>query len=577
YLRSLERLGVQATVQAIGPYNKSLRVTSRWLPFEGAVFEDATDAVERAAREHLGSLVVKHERALKSDRYLWGPAAEGVRTGAGASKAAFQHMSGLLRHVTFTSGRDPADGVEFDGTVPVVEAAAYAPRAQRLGVGAGDALEASSIVRGEGLVRVRVTALFVENDRTEEYWLGTPSLFLEPGAPVEGEEEPLLLFVGEEAMFRGVGPQNRGIPATGWWFVHTDAGLLREMSPAAIVKAVEAFEDSVSLGLPRPTVATQLSPAFKAFQQRLLYARVPMVLIAALTLGVVAYYLAMVAGMLAERRGDEASMLRARGMSAGQMLRTSAVEAVWTIGLPVLGAPFLAALAVAQLGRLPAYRGITAGGTLPVTLSWEAFAWAAGAGAAAFAVLAVPAVLRARMGPAAARQAAARPERSPFFQRYYIDAVVLALGGLVWWELDTRGSLVASSAGGERAVDLTLVFAPALFLVGVALLFLRAFPLLLRAPTWAAGRLGAAWTTLGFWRLARSPFWYSWPVLLLVLSAGLAVLAGTAASTLERSSAERISYATATDLHVALGVLSRSGAAEQLARVRAVEGVLEAA
>jgi len=577
YLRTLERLGVAATLDAIGLYNKNVRVTSPWLPFERPVFEQATDAVERAAYEHLGGLVVAQERALKSDRYFWGPSEEGLRTAAEASKAAFQYLSNLRRHVTFTAGAPPRDGVEFEDGVPVIEAAVYGPRAGHLGVSAGDVLDASSIIRGEGLLRARVSGIFVENDRADEYWLDTGSLFLEPDASVQGEEQPLLLFVGEEAMFRGAGSQSPGIPAAAWWFAYTDAERLREMPAAAIVRSVEAFEASVALELPRPTVVTQLDPAFRAFQKRLLFARVPMFLLAALTLAVVAYYLVMVAGMLAERRAEEASMLRVRGVSAVQILRMSGWEAVWVIALPALAAPFLAAGAIAQLGRLAAYREITAGGTLPVTLSWEAFVWTAATGAAAFGVLAVPALLRARLGPAAARQAAARPDRPPFFQRYFIDAIVLILGGLVWWEMETRGSLVTSGAGGEQAVDLTLLFAPAVFLAGVALIFLRLFPLLLRVAAWAAGRLGGAWATLGFWRLARSPFRYAWPVLLLVLSGGLAVLAGTMASTLERSAAERISYLTAADLHVATGPVSSVTAAERLAQVRAVDGVLEIA
>jgi len=577
YLRCLERVGVAATIDAIGLYNKNIRVTSRWLPFERSVFEDATGAVERAADEHLGGLVLAQESALKSGHHFWGPSEEDLRTGAEASKAAFQCLTNLHRHVTFTAGAPPRDGVEFEGVVPVVEAAAYGPRAALLGVSAGDVLDASSIIRGEGLVRLRVSGMFVENDRTDEYWLGTPDLFLDPGTSVTGEEHPLQLFVGREAMFRGVASQSPGIPATAWWFAYTDAERLREMPAEAIVRSVDAFESALTLELPRPTVITQLDPALRAFQKRLLFARVPMFLIAALTLAVVTYYLVMVAGTLAERRADGASMLRARGISAVQVLRTSAWEALWVIGLPALVAPFLALGAIAQMGRLAAYREITAGGTLPVTLSWEAFAWAGVTGTAAFVVLTLPGLLRARVGPAAARLAAARPDRPPFFQRYFIDAVILILGGLVWWELETRGSLMASSASGGQAVDLTLLFAPAVLLIGVALVFLRLFPLLVRVAGWAAGRLGAAWVTLGFWHLARSPFWYAWPVLLLVLSGGLAVLAGTMASTLERSAVERISYLTAADLRVAGGPLSRGAAAERLAQVRAVEGVLEIA
>ncbi|MDP6495659.1 MAG: hypothetical protein QGI09_09660, partial [Dehalococcoidia bacterium] len=68
----------------------------------------------------------------------------------------------------------------------------------------------------------------------------------------------------------------------------------------------------------------------------------------------------------------------------------------------------------------------------------------------------------------------------PFFQRYYIDAALLALGGLVFWELHSRGGIVSGGFFKDVEVNETLLLAPILFLIAIALVFLRLFPLFVR-------------------------------------------------------------------------------------------------
>ena len=57
---------------------------------------------------------------------------------------------------------------------------------------------------------------------------------------------------------------------------------------------------------------------------------------------------------------------------------------------------------------------------------------------------------------------------------------LLAIGGLAFWELHSRGQLVTGGLLKDVEVNETLLLAPVMFLVMVALVFVRCFPIFVR-------------------------------------------------------------------------------------------------
>ena len=48
----------------------------------------------------------------------------------------------------------------------------------------------------------------------------------------------------------------------------------------------------------------------------------------------------------------------------------------------------------------------------------------------------------ARHGIVEARQSGARPPTASFLHRYYLDILLLALIGLLWWQIQSRGTFL---------------------------------------------------------------------------------------------------------------------------------------
>jgi ABC-type lipoprotein release transport system permease subunit len=194
----------------------------------------------------------------------------------------------------------------------------------------------------------------------------------------------------------------------------------------------------------------------------------------------VLFYLSMMVSYLVQSRERDTALLRSRGVGTLQLLRVYALEGLVMTVVAVALAPFLALGGVALAGKLPYFSGTTGGGLLPVNLSATPFLGALGVGLLCLAIFVIPGALGARGGLLLYKLRSSRPPTVPFFHRYYLDVALISIGGLVFWELRSRGHIISGGLFKDLQVNETLLLAPVLFLIVVALVFLRFFPLVVR-------------------------------------------------------------------------------------------------
>jgi len=562
YLRSLERVGMADVVDTLGRYNKNLSVISSWIPLESAAIEEADAHVDSAVNDTLLPLIQSRSTRIKSRAHFWGLNDAEIARGEFVSRAYFHELEGMFDEVTYVEGRPPNTNLRTDENGDMIlEVAVYEKRSSRIRHGdvledlnIGDIISATSISRGAGVVKGEIVGKFIENEPRGEFWLGSPAAILEPVPPTlfGGREIPIVLFTAEGAIAPGVGPSNAGLPMNYMRVLFTDPEQIALIKSAVLVSAIDHFEQVVTDEIPRATALVGARASTRRMSTKMLFLRLPALLLATLGVAVVGYYLFLVSGLIAQRRVLETAMLRSRGLSTFQVLRVQVIESVVTVALPAAVAPLVAAAAIGLAGRLPVFQSLTDGQNLPVELSPMAWAWAAVVSLIAFLIVLAPTLAVARSGLAEVDRSRARPDRPPVFQRLYFDLRLAIRGGLFLWEITTRG-IAATDREGEIVTDPTLLFAPVMLLISVALLTLRAFPLITKAGSWLTTRFTSASAAVGFWRLSRSPDWYAWPVLLIILGVGLGVMVGTLGSTLERSSREQIFYDNGTNFRIQPG------------------------
>lgn len=167
------------------------------------------------------------------------------------------------------------------------------------------------------------------------------------------------------------------------------------------------------------------------------------------------------------RRRHEQALLRTRGATTSQILRLEGLEALVA---GVLGSVLGGALAyLAAAVFVPQVQIFSA-----ATLVWLFAAVAVGLALAAVAVL-VPAWRTSRGSTVVRARTVVGRQRAPFWQRLYLDAILLVVAGVMFWRTASTGYQLVLAPEGvpQTAVSYEAFLAPLGLWLGVALLTMR--------------------------------------------------------------------------------------------------------
>jgi putative ABC transport system permease protein len=322
-------------------------------------------------------------------------------------------------------------------------------------------------------------------------------------------------------------------------------------------------------------VGDNLGAALGAAREDALYAQVLF-----LFLGVPGAVLAgvltiMIANSGAARRRGEQALLRARGATARQLLRLTAVEALVT-GL----AGVLAGLALAAVvGRL-AFGSASFGATGGTAVAWAVAAAVAGLVIAAAAVLAPAWRDQRALTVAAARRVVGRPNRM-WWLRYGVDIWLLLGSAAVFYVTSRSGYQLVLAPEGLPTLSVSYwAFAgPALFWAGAGLLSWRLTDLLLsrgrRMLVWLATPLAGSLSGTVAASLSRQRRMLTRTVTLLMLAIVFAASTATFDATYRQQARVDALLTNGADVTVteSPGADSAPSLAQPIARVPGVSSV----
>ena len=296
-----------------------------------------------------------------------------------------------------------------------------------------------------------------------------------------------------------------------------------------------------------PRVTTALPDLLDGVARSVLVTRGGILLLTIQFAVLAGYAVVLVAGMLVERRRSEIALIRSRGAGGAHLVVMAVIEAVMLAVPAAVVAPFLALGVVAVLGMVGPTAGV--GLTDGASIGTTAIVVSGLAALASVIALTLPTLLVAA-SPAGARASSGRSARTTVAQRLGLDLAFVAVAAVALWQLRLYGAPLTRNARGTLGLDPLLVAAPAIGLVGGAVLALRIVPrvaelgerLLIRGR----GLVGA----LGGRQLARRPLRYTRAALLLMLASGLGTLAAAHAATWSRSQADQAAFQAMADVRV---------------------------
>ena len=548
YRNALRELGVDVDLSRLEPTELDITISSSTHAFA----PDAFGVREERIQERLGRidefLTGTSQRAVSSTFFLTAPGGT-PSDEPDRERSNLQYITQLTPHINIEAGRLPTAETGLTAQeAPLIEVAIGSRAAQRFGVGLGDTFALHPFWRDDlPPVGVSVVGVLSQVDPADVFWGRRTDQFF-----VDTQNWDTYLFFAAEETLREVLPAfiadlDGRIDDLAYFNLDAiDAG---DAEPLA--SSLRALDRAVEGSVDRSRVETEMPSALAAFTEKEFFAQVPLLVMTLQIVAIVLYYLVMVAAMLVDRQAGEVALLKSRGAGANHILGIYGVEGFLLAALGFVLGPLLALGAVAVLGLTPAFDGLSGGELLDVRLTPTVYAWAGLGAVLSFFALLIPAIRAGRRSIIQYKQSLSRPDTASAFHRYYLDLVIVVLAALLFFQLQNSDSLVTEELFGDLNYDPLLLLAPAVFLVTVAVVFLRLFPLLLRAVDAGAARFSGTAVQLGIWQLMRAPLGHSRLVLLLLLATAIGMFAATFGSTLDRSFDDRAAYLAGAPLRLA--------------------------
>jgi putative ABC transport system permease protein len=453
-------------------------------------------------------------------------------------------VSNLKEHVTIKEGVFPAATAgPVGGPIDVLMAE---PLATSLGLQVGETYitygEKTGPSGGNVQIPVRVAGIWVPTDPTEEFWFYNTQVLSD------------VLFVPEATFESQVTPRLKTPVYTALWYMVMDGSAVRSADALPLLSRITSVRQQAFALLANTTLDVSPTEALFKYQQSsglltiLLYAfSIPII-------ALILVFIGLVVGLTVGQQRNEIAILRSRGGTTFQVVGIAAMESLILGAVAVaLGWPASEVFA-RTIGRAQSFLNFSADTTLKVQMSPSILRFGFIIAGVALITQMAPTLGAARHTIITYKQERARAGRSPWWQRAWLDVLLLIPSAYGLFLLRQQGSLVVPGTKGNLPNDPfqnpLLFLIPALGVFALTLLLLRILPILMKFIVWLASKTKSVGLLMAARHLARTPGYYSAPLVLLVLTLSLSAFTASLATTLDNHLYDQTYYKVGGDMQL---------------------------
>lgn len=448
---------------------------------------------------------------------------------------ALTSWSELNQHVEWSIGQMASDQVQSG----ILEAVVLDEALYRNDLHIGDVFNYSvSGAGGSQLLKVKIVGSFKPKNETDAYWF-------------QGLEGLLNSLIISDDVFMKTLLTEKKIPLQlANWYYAFDLRDIQTSQLSPLDHRLERLDINLFQKLKNTKVDVSFKPMLAEFKAQSLQMQILLFTLAAPMIAMVFYYIVMNARQSLDRQRGVIATLRSRGGSTKQIIGIYFLEGLLLGIIALVVGPFMGWFMAKSIGSSSGFLTFVDRKSIPVSFTKEALLYGGLAVLIAIMASVIPAILFAKASIVNYKQLLARSDRSPLWQRWFIDIVLLGVVGYGFYLFDQRQVLSVQTGltTDQLQVHPLLFFVPALSIFALGLFFLRVFPWLLRFFGWLGRRFLPVPLYLTLVQLSRSAKAYYPLMLLLILTLGLGVYNSSAARTIDLNSTERTLYQYGTDV-----------------------------
>lgn len=460
---------------------------------------------------------------------------------------SYGFVNGLEDHITLIEGKFPAPADKSADSV--VETLVSEPLATELGIQVGETYMTFTRRKVENVeettqIPLRVVGIWRATDLKDPFWFYKPDAFNE------------VLLVPQETFMDRIEPYMKDAVYLVVWYLVLDGSNVHAADALPLYSRIVSIQQRSSGLLPGMGLEVSPQQALQNYYQASSLLTLLLYIFSIPVLVLILTFVNLVIDLAVGRKHNEIAVLRSRGATVAQVIGMALVEGLLLGALAlIIGLPLGEAIA-RLMGQTRSFLDFSAAMDLRVGIT--EFTVQVGLIAVAVAVVAqvLPTIGAARHTIVTYKQERARSLRLPWWQRVWLDFLLLIPAVYGTYILQKQGSVVMP--GSETGVinndpfqNPLLFLVPSLGIFAFTLLFVRILPLLMSILAWILSHIGGVGMLLATRQLARSPGLYTGPMLLLVLTLSLSAFTASLAQTLDNHLFDQIYYKVGSDVQLA--------------------------
>lgn len=443
-------------------------------------------------------------------------------------------MSGLPEHAELVGGRMYSDTIADDGTIEVVVSQSGMVKMDLL---LDETLTLKNVTdqNGEPL-RLKVVGVFKNSAADDVYWVKTPSSYVNTAFMSKALFEQLFMECTDTAY-----------PVNAQWYVLLDYEQMRgdcaQQMYDLTLKLEEQFGDLYSFRYSTNFKSTLESYLVKANQVdiTLWVLQVPILVL-------LCAFIFMVSRQMLQLEQNEISILKSRGAARRQIISVYFVQSLGISLISFIVALPLSAWLCQVLGSANAFLEFVRRKSLTVEFSPEVLLFGAAAAVFSICVMVFPVMRFANVSIVAHKQRKSRRSDKPFWQKVYLDVVLLGVAVYGLYSFNNQKDVLAQRVMEGASLDPLLFLCSSLFIIGAGLVALRIIPAIVWVIFTVFKRAWSPALYASFLRVLRTRSSQGFIMVFLMLTVALGIFNAQTARTVNTNAEEQVMYMTGADL-----------------------------
>ncbi|HXF62932.1 MAG TPA: FtsX-like permease family protein, partial [Caldilineaceae bacterium] len=494
------------------------------------------------APELLGLPLEQKVRYMRTDNFRLFPTADVAYADVKDPLAwiNFATATDFEQHITLLEGAMPAVA-DANPEVPM-EILVNVAMADEFGLQVGEEYVTFRRTENEGASRVaqvpvRIAGIWQATDAAEPYWFYRQTVF---------ENQ---FFIPEESFRLRIVPSLEDEVAQALWYLIHDGSEITADDVRWLLSRISTVQQQAASLLANTRLEVSPQDALVNYRRSSQVLNILLYAFSIPIIGLMLAFIGLVVGLSVNRQRNEIAVLRSRGATVLQVLGIAALEAL-LLGLVALAASWPASQGIAEtIGATKSFLNFTIDSNLRVGMTLTTLRFGLAAVAVTMAAQVLPSLGASRHTIVTYKREQARTIRPPWWQRAWLDLLLLIPAAYGTYLLSQQGSVaLPGSTGSGGPFDNPLLFlVPALGALALTLFILRLLPWLMAAIAWVAAKTPSVGFLLATRYLARDPAFYTAPLVLLILTLSLSTFTASLAQTLDAHLHDQVYYRLGAD------------------------------